>query len=372
MKTLITLLLTLWLCLLTIFVQAQSVKVRSNTNANIYSLSNRHSELLETGEPDDCFGLLDDGEQQNGYYHVKCNTSDNTGWIFRSLVRRFEECCPDEVVADGSRSFSYSTIDIFGVGQIPVGYYSGCSNLAGDELKTKLHKKIRGHTKFTYDQVWEALTFTDEDPANSDNVVLLYTLRSQQKTQRDHGWDWPYEERGYTYSNSWNREHVWAKSHGFPHHTDTAYTDLHHLRPADRSVNTGRNHKAFCECDEPYYDTGDVLTKCFNCSEEYGWEPPDVVKGDIARMIFYMAVRYEGFMVDGEKVKDLEVIDIVTNYQENGPVHGKLSTLLQWHKQDPVDNWERRRNHIIYYKYQNNRNPFIDHPEFVGKIWGGN
>jgi endonuclease I len=51
------------------------------------------------------------------------------------------------------------------------------------------------------------------------------------------------------------------------------------------------------------------------------------------------------------------------------PNLGKLSTLLEWHKQDPVDNWERRRNDIIFKKYQGNRNPFIDHPEFVEKIW---
>jgi len=92
------------------------------------------------------------------------------------------------------------------------------------------------------------------------------------------------------------------------------------------------------------------------------WEPPDRVKGDVARMMFYMAVRYEG----DNDTYDLELLNKTGTY---GPKFGKLSTLLQWHELDPVDEREQHRNEVIY-SYQHNRNPFIDHPEFVEKIWG--
>tara|TARA_B110000908_G_C10082545_1_gene370255 strand:+ start:406 stop:807 length:402 start_codon:yes stop_codon:yes gene_type:complete len=84
-------------------------------------------------------------------------------------------------------------------------------------------------------------------------------------------------------------------------------------------------------------------------------------------MIFYMSTRYEGF--NGEP--DLEVIDsIPSNNNTQEPVHAKLSDLMQWHIDDPVDDWERNRNNIIYYQFQTNRNPFIDNPEYAQLIWG--
>ena len=97
----------------------------------------------------------------------------------------------------------------------------------------------------------------------------------------------------------------------------------------------------------------------------YTWEPRDAVKGDVARMIFYMATRYEGD--SGEP--DLEVVDYAPSAPNGEPVHGVLSALFQWHIEDPVDEWEENRNDIIYEDYQENRNPFIDHPEFVELIF---
>jgi len=80
-----------------------------------------------------------------------------------------------------------------------------------------------------------------------------------------------------------------------------------------------------------------------------------------------MATRYEG----GKEEPDLELIDYLpVDNNTSDPVYAKLNTLIQWHNEDSVDNWERNRNDIIYYNFQNNRNPFIDHPEYVGLIWG--
>jgi hypothetical protein len=86
-------------------------------------------------------------------------------------------------------------------------------------------------------------------------------------------------------------------------------------------------------------------------------------------MVFYMATRYEG--TNGEP--DLELIDYLpADNNTSDPVYAKLNTLIQWHNEDSVDDWERNRNDIIYYNFQNNRNPFIDHPEYVGLIWDYN
>ncbi len=107
---------------------------------------------------------------------------------------------------------------------------------------------------------------------------------------------------------------------------------------------------------------GSPVTGCTGCLRDSdSFEPPKRVKGDVARMLFYMATRYE----PGDKV-DLELNDKVNN--GSAPYHGKLSVLLQWHKDDPVDDYERQRNNRIY-EIQGNRNPFIDHPEWVEMIW---
>lgn len=90
------------------------------------------------------------------------------------------------------------------------------------------------------------------------------------------------------------------------------------------------------------------------------------VKGDVARMMFYMATRYEG---DATGEPDLELVDYISGFTSE-PIFGKLSTLIEWHTNDPVDDFERNRNEVIY-SYQGNRNPFIDHPEYVAQIWGG-
>jgi endonuclease I len=224
-------------------------------------------------------------------------------------------------------------------------YYNSAEGKTGSSLKTALHNIIDDHQTLSYSDVWGALRNTDEDPDNASNVILLYSGRSQSKTTNGGG------------VNDWNREHVWAKSHGDFGTAQGPGTDLHHLRPTDVTVNSTRSNLDFDnggtqhgEAPGNYYD-GD------------SWEPRDEVKGDVARMIFYMAVRYEG---DSGEL-DLEINDNVNN--GSAPYHGKMSVLLQWNEQDPVDAREIRRNDIIFEQYQGNRNPFIDHPEWAEMIW---
>ena len=223
-------------------------------------------------------------------------------------------------------------------------YYQAAAGKTGVDLKLALHNIIKVQTKLTYAQVTEALKKTDEDPNNPNNVILLYTGRSQAKTTFGSG------------VNDWNREHVWAKSHGNFGTSVGPGTDIHHLRPTDASVNSTRGHldfdnggKSQGECADCYYDSD-------------SFEPPNRVKGDVARMLMYMAVRYEG---DGGEI-DLELADKVNTYPT--PNHGKKSVLLQWSKMDPPDAFEKHRNDVIQ-SIQGNRNPFIDHPEWADSIW---
>ena len=231
--------------------------------------------------------------------------------------------------------------------QVPAGYYDAAQGKTGEALKTALHNIIKGHKEYSYKALWNILSATDEDPKNHNNVILIYTGISRAKS--DHGGN----------IGQWNREHVWAKSHGGFGTNPPAGTDAHHIRPADVKVNSLRGHLDF--------DNGGTLVpgtdSCY--SDDNSFEPRDAVKGDVARMIFYMATRYEGD--NGEP--DLEVVDHVNTYPN--PEMGKLSTLLQWNAQDPPDNFERHRNNVIYSDYQRNRNPYIDHPEYIQKIWGG-
>ena len=230
-------------------------------------------------------------------------------------------------------------------------YYASAEGKTGTELRNALHAKISQQTVLSYTQVWDALKITDEDPSNPNNVILLYT-----------GWSYPKSNNGGG-TTEWNREHTWAKSMGDFGTSNGPGTDIHHLRPTDVTVNSKRGNLYFDNggveyTDASRYDGGSGATGCKYDGDS--WEPRDEVKGDVARMLFYMAVRYEqGDMVDLE----------LAEYSSSSGLHGKLSTLLNWHELDPVDDWETHRNDTIYY-IQGNRNPFIDHPEYVDAIWG--
>lgn len=236
-------------------------------------------------------------------------------------------------------------------------YYSGLESLEGEALTKGLYQKIKDHKTFTYRQCYDILMELDSDPNNPENVIGIYSDFSMDA------------EKQYNDGNGWNREHIWAKSYGDFGTAPGPGTDLHHLRASDVSTNSARNNRTFDEADEPYTD-GDGLYQgesgCYTSSVEWVWEPRNERKGDVARMMFYMDVRYEG--EGGEP--DLVLVDEITNRGSKEPYHGKLSTLLRWHEEDPVSEEEKIRNELIYEKYQENRNPFIDHPEFARKIWG--
>lgn len=227
----------------------------------------------------------------------------------------------------------------------PGDYYAAAEGKTGAALKSALHTIISQQTKLTYDQVWDALKVTDQDPNNSNNVIEVYSGRSIAKSLN--GGD----------ADDWNREHVWAKSHGDFGTTTGPGTDLHHLRPEDVTVNSARGNLDFD-------NGGTAVAQCTGCTADSdSFAPRPAVRGDVARMIFYMAVRYEG----DDGFPNLEVDDQVNN--GTAPYIGKLSVLKAWAAADPPDAFEKNRNEVIYSQFQHNRNPFIDHPEWISSIW---
>jgi len=235
-------------------------------------------------------------------------------------------------------------ISVMAFGQ-QTGYYNGTEGKSGDELKAALNGIISGHTPYSYYFAKEIFKISDADPENADNVIQVYTGFSHDNTD---------------YGNSGlelNREHVWAKSHGNFADMPPMYGDVHNLKPAAATVNQSKSNLDF--------DNGGVqhavATGCYYTDST--WEARDDIKGDIARIIFYMSTRYEGN--DGEM--DLEVVNWNNTYPN--AQHGKLSTLLQWNLLDPPDAFERNRNDVIF-TFQKNRNPFIDDPNFAELIWG--
>lgn len=243
-------------------------------------------------------------------------------------------------------------------------YYSSTAGLTGAELKAELNSIIRGHSKYSYDCVWTAIAEADADPEDPERVIGLYSRRSMAKRDRVGGCG--------NGNDGWNREHLWAKSHGFPNKSQHAYTDIHHLFVADASVNSkGRNNYDF-QSGGVLLSTIDSSKTCATCRVDTNrktFEPPDVdnVKGQVARSMFYMDTRYEGG--DNTRVNDLILVDEQTYRDETNGRLGYVSELLEWHCKFPVTQRECKRNDIVQ-KWQSNRNPFVDRPDFVEKIWG--
>ena len=246
--------------------------------------------------------------------------------------------------------------------KIPAGYYDNTYNTGGEALKTALYNIIKGHTEFEYTSdttdVWDILKETDKDTVNAENVIMLYTG------------DTLNAEAEWNSGNGWTREHVWAKSRGIhdnavsPDILPGAATDAHNLRACEGNVNSIRNNRWFAECTIPFVNNGVETGGFTGGTDAWVWKPRPEVKGDVARMMFYMAARYEG---EGDE-PDLMVVDYFPANNSDEPKHALFTDLLNWHLEDPVDDYERNRNDVVY-SFQGNRNPFIDNPEWIEHIW---
>jgi endonuclease I len=237
----------------------------------------------------------------------------------------------------------------------PSSYYSSLEGLSGNVLKQELQNIIanpnvvRAHS---YADIWEILKTADENPENSSQVWLIYNEIPRSKLD---------QQSGNSILGKWNREHIYPQSRGnygdwFDYGADgiNVYTssnandiaaglsDAHHIRAVDGQENSSRNNRNYgIDYNGPNGNPG-------------SW------KGDVARSVFYMAVRYNGLSVVNGNPTDSTVGQL-----------GDLATLLTWNMTDPSDDFEMNRNNYIY-TWQVNRNPFIDYPSLANYIWGAN
>ena len=243
--------------------------------------------------------------------------------------------------------------------QAPSNYYNSANGLTGNALKVALHNIIKGHTSISYSATMDAFWSTD----NKGNGVVwdMYSDRPggtppyvYHLGQDNCG---SYDSEGDCY----NREHSWPQSW---FGTDaTAKTDLHHLFPTDGFVNGKRGNNAFGEVRSASW-TSQNGSKLGTCKTPgftgTVFEPIDEYKGDFARALMYMSVRY--YTEDASwSTSDM------TTKSEIKP--WAIQLLMSWNEDDPVSQKEINRNNAIYSQYQHNRNPFVDHPEYARMIW---
>ena len=230
---------------------------------------------------------------------------------------------------DYTTTFTITIVDPGDIVDITLSYYERADGLSGSALFDELHDIINsGFQGVTYGEARYILDESDADPTDSSKLILVYL-----GTSINNAWD-----GGLT----WNREHVWPQYYlpdSASNETANVASDLQNLKPADPGENSSRSNR---------YYANESVTGLSYC-------PRDEVKGDVARILLYMITMYD----------ELSLVDTSPGSLQMG----LFSVLLDWHELDPVDDFERNRNEVIY-SYQKNRNPYIDYPEFVDLIWG--
>ena len=293
-----------------------------------------------------------------------------------------------KVTDSGGAHPAQNTVIDFSVAAGTSGYYNHVNTSSASQLRCSLHQAIRGHTAYPYSggttNTWTILEIADEDPNNAGRILDIYRNRSYIKGSERAG-----TGTGLTY----NREHTWPNSLGFGSTTGdlglpySPYTDTHMLYLSDTGYNADRGNKPYATCAQ----SSGCSERATEANNGFGggsgtypgngnwFKGPDGNsgsfeawshrRGDIARAVLYMAIRYEGGrdVNTNQSEPDLELTDdrskiVITSAS---PAYmGLLSTLLAWHQADPPDAGERERNEVIY-SFQGNRNPFIDHPEWA-------
>ena len=231
------------------------------------------------------------------------------------------------------------------------GYYAPLNGISLDlnTLETALTNLVSSThtTKIDYGTAQTKLKSVDS--YDGDYVECIYTGQRYNKDATGSG------------TAVWDREHVWAKSHGFNNDNLTAYSDIHHLRVSGSEINGFRNDSYFAN----------VLSQSSIKTDEFGnawtsavFTPREEVRGDIARMMFYMDIRYNDTDLKLTLTDNKTLASQGNAATDKVGYFGLLSELVKWSFEDPVDSRELKRNEDIY-NVQGNRNPFIDHPELV-------
>lgn len=263
--------------------------------------------------------------------------------------------------------FGLITISSLMLAQIPTGYYDGTSGLTGAALKTKLSQIItNGHLDKGYAGLWTGYKTTDIDK-NYENDGSILDMYSENPTGTD-----PYKftvstDQCGSYSiegDCYNREHVVPQS--LFSESSPMVSDIHFIRATDGKVNGMRSNYPFGTVSSPSFTSKNGSKLGPSTSTGYTatvFEPIDEFKGDIARMIFYFVTRYES------KLSTFTSGGMLGNTAYPGLQTWEQNVLLAWAAQDPVSPAEINRNNAAY-TFQGNRNPYIDHPEWVQAVWG--
>ena len=242
-------------------------------------------------------------------------------------------------------------------------------------LRTTLHEAINGHIRYEYTSiawdVWDMINAAEEYPVGADSIRDLYKNEVYAKIPGGSG--------------AYNREHSWPNTYGFGTNNEGnyPYTDAHHLFACDTNYNNDRGSLPFVDCDGSCTEDVTAVNNSqgggsgvypgnSNWFDSSRWETWNGRRGDVARAVMYMDVRYEGgtHPQTGYVEPDLILTDDLGQVISGHPYMGELATLLRWHEADPVDDAERRRNEAVA-TFQGNRNPFIDHPEWAECLFEG-
>ncbi|HMZ45521.1 MAG TPA: endonuclease [Chitinophagaceae bacterium] len=256
--------------------------------------------------------------------------------------------------------------------QAPVGYYDSVKNKNCKELKSTLKSIItNGHTAQGYGDLWDQYKKTDTIKNPSGNNYIIWDMYSFKANGTADYYYTPGTDQCGSYNSEadcYNREHSFPAS--WFNDEAPAYTDYNHLFPTDGWVNNKRSNYRFGEVASPSYTSsngsklGSSATAGINGTV---FEPIDMYKGDFARAYLYMVTRYQnrittwyGYNTDGALTLSNDTFPSVNiNY---------LKLMLKWHNQDPVSEKERYRNNGTY-NFQGNRNPYIDSPQYVTRVW---
>ncbi|MDQ0595572.1 endonuclease I/chitodextrinase [Chryseobacterium ginsenosidimutans] len=271
-------------------------------------------------------------------------------------------------------SFLMSFAFISAFAQIPTGYYDGTAGLTGAALKTQLKQIItNGHVDHGYNGLWTGYQTTDRDniagiPGYENDGTILDMYSENPSGTDTYTFNYGTTQCGSSgYTNEgdcYNREHVVPQSlfsENFP-----MKSDINFIRPTDGKVNGMRSNYPYGKVGTTTYISENGSKLGTSVSPGYSgtvFEPIDAFKGDIARMIFYFVTRYE------TQLSGFSSGNMLGNSAFPGLQIWELNQLLAWNTLDPVSAAEIARNNASYV-YQGNRNPYIDHPEYVNQIWG--
>ena len=265
---------------------------------------------------------------------------------------------------------SFLLISSFGYGQ--EAYYDDINteltSLTGTSLKDALATKIiNTHSNFlTYTpDVWEASKVTDVNPTNNQEVLLIYGYENGTDGNLDNDRQRGINDNGGD-ANDWNREHVFARSLGDPNlGTVGPGADAHHLRPSDPGRNSSRSNRKFGRGSGNSGFSSIDFHEGLDGPMTAAYYPGDEWKGDVARMMMYMYVRY-----------GTVCLPTAVGVGDNSTTPDDMIDLfLVWNVEDPVSDFEKARNtfheNTTNTYAQGNRNPFIDNPFLATRIWGG-